>query len=289
MIPPVASRFVAGETPSAALDHAAQNREDGVGTILNLLGEHHDDPEVASGDVEAYRDMIDEVAAAEETAPSGPETCISVKPSQIGLEISDGEFAANLRRIVERGDERGVFVWVDMENYETTDATLDAYEELAREHDGGVGLCLQANLKRTRDDLDRLADVPGKIRLVKGAYDEPESIAYKEKSRVNEAYKTLLEDAFEHRDGGVAVGSHDPEMIEYARQLHEEYGTPYEVQMLMGVRDDAQRELAAEGVDVYQYVPYGSRWLLYFYRRVRERKENLLFAARAVVQGVVPG
>jgi len=285
MIPPVASRFVAGETPSAALDHAAQNREDGVGTILNLLGEHHDDPEVASGDVEAYRDMIDKVAAADETSPSGPETCISVKPSQIGLEISDGEFAANLRRIVERGDERGVFVWVDMENYETTDATLDAYEDLAREHDGGVGLCLQANLKRTREDLERLADVPGKIRLVKGAYDEPESIAYKDKSRVDEAYRTLLEDAFEHRDGGVAVGSHDPAMIEYARQLHEEHGTPYEVQMLMGVRGDAQRELAAEGVDVYQYVPYGSRWLLYFYRRVRERKENLLFAARAVVQG----
>jgi len=285
MIPPVASRFVAGETPSAALDHASQNREDGVGTILNLLGEHHDEPEVASGDVEAYRDMIDKVATANETSPSGPETCISVKPSQIGLEISDGEFAANLRRIVERGDERGVFVWVDMENYETTDATLDAYEELAREHDGGVGLCLQANLKRTREDLERLSDVPGKVRLVKGAYDEPKSIAHKDKSRVDEAYRTLLEDAFEHRDGGIAVGSHDPAMIEYARQLHEEYGTPYEVQMLMGVRGDAQRELAAEGVDVYQYVPYGSRWLLYFYRRVRERKENLLFAARAVVQG----
>ncbi len=276
MIPPIANNFVAGKSPPAALERAARNRDDSIGTILNLLGEHHDDPEDAADDTEAYCSLLDDITISDIDA------LISVKPSQIGLEVSADRFEANLRRIVDKAAEDNVFVWVDMEGSGTTDVTLDAYESLAREYDGGVGLCLQANLKRTSDDLDRLSDVPGKVRLVKGAYDEPESIAYTDKSRVDEAYRSLIEDAFEHREGGIAVGSHDPAMIEYARQLHEEYGTPYEIQMLMGVREDAQRELAASGVDVYQYVPYGSRWMMYFYRRVRERKENALFALRAI-------
>jgi proline dehydrogenase len=148
-----------------------------------------------------------------------------------------------------------------------------------------MGLCLQANLKRTAADIERLADVPGKIRLVKGAYDEPPDIAYTDKPRVNEAYREYLELAFREFDRGVAVGSHDPEMIAHAADLHAEYGTPYEVQMLMGVREDAQRELADDGVTVYQYVPYGDRWLSYFYRRLMERKENALFALRAILTG----
>lgn len=322
MIPPIASRFVAGESPAKAIEHVQALDDEEVGTILNLLGEHHTDPDVIAEDVDAYRSLADSIARTEFDA------CISVKPSQIGLDIGPKEFESNLERIVSYAAERDVFVWVDMEDHTTTDATLEAYERLAREYapersvraeevasagatevteigstktaesgsgtdgvmvedgavgEGIVGLCLQANLKRTREDLERLADVPGKVRLVKGAYDEPKSIAYKEKDRVDEAYRTLLEDAFENRDGGIAVGSHDPAMIEYAQELHEEYGTPYEIQMLMGVRDDAQYELAADGVRVYQYVPYGSRWLSYFYRRVRERKENLLFAVRAVL------
>jgi proline dehydrogenase len=279
MIPPIAKRFVAGESPPVAIDRAAQNDETNIKTILNLLGEHHDEPEQATADTNAYCSLVDEIAISDVNA------CISVKPSQIGLEISPGEFESNLGRIVDHAAEHEVFVWIDMENHKTTDVTIDAYEKCAHKYNGGVGICLQANLKRTHGDLERLANVPGKIRLVKGAYDEPKSIAYKDKSRVDEAYRTLLEDAFEYREGGIAVGSHDPAMIEYARQLHEKYGTPYEIQMLMGVREAAQQDLAAKGVDIYQYVPFGSRWLLYFYRRIRERKENLLFAAQAVVQG----
>jgi proline dehydrogenase len=118
---------------------------------------------------------------------------------------------------------------------------------------------------------------------VKGAYDEPKEIAYKDKARVNEAYRNYLRYMFREFDDGVAVGSHDPEMISLARDLHEEFGTDYEVQMLMGVRDDAQYELAADGVEVWQYIPYGNKWFSYFYRRAMERKENMLFALRAVL------
>ncbi|UIP00730.1 proline dehydrogenase family protein [Halobaculum sp. CBA1158] len=277
MIPPIAGRFVAGETPAAAFEHVRRTNEDGVNVILNLLGEHYHDRAEAETDADAYVSLIRDIGDTDLDA------CVSVKPSQLGIDIGDDVFRENFRRVVAAGDEHGVFVWCDMEDADTTDATLDAFEALAREFDGGVGLCVQANLRRTRGDLDRLVDVPGRIRLVKGAYDEPESIAYTDKADVNEAYREDLEFLFKERDDGIAVGSHDPAMISLAEELHAEHGADYEVQMLMGVRDDEQRRLAADGVEVWQYAPYGDRWLSYFYRRVRERKENALFAVRAVL------
>lgn len=278
MIPPVASKFVAGETAGGALDHVAVLNRRNVSGILNLLGEHYHDPASAISDTNAYLELIDEIATTDADA------CISVKPSQIGLGVGADEFEANLTKIADRGAERDVFVWVDMEDHTTTDVTLDVFESLARRHEGGIGLCVQANLKRTREDLKRLADVPGKVRLVKGAYDEPTDVAYTEKERVDEAYREHLEYMFERFEDGIAIGSHDPAMIAHVRELHRTYGTPYEVQMLMGVRTDAQYELASDDVTVYQYIPYGSRWMSYFYRRLRERKENVLFALRAIVK-----
>ncbi|WP_232703051.1 proline dehydrogenase family protein [Halobacterium wangiae] len=277
MIPPIASRFVAGESPAAALDHVDDLNDQGVKAILNLLGEHYEERPPADEDAAAYEDLVRDISG------SGLDACISVKPSQIGLDVGDDVFAENLADIAAVADEHGVFTWVDMEDHETTDATLDAFEDLTTEYEGGVGVCVQANLKRTEEDLERLADLPGKVRLVKGAYDEPRELAYKNKERVNEAYRTYLKFMFQEFDDGVAVGSHDPEMIALARDLHDEYGTDYEIQMLMGVRDDAQVELAAEDVEVWQYVPYGDKWFSYFYRRAMERKENMLFALRAVL------
>ncbi|EMA65239.1 Proline dehydrogenase [Halorubrum aidingense JCM 13560] len=276
MIPPIARRFVAGESVPEALDHVRACNEDGVAVILNLLGEHYDDPADARADVDAYLALLDDVAG------SGLDACISVKPSQIGLDVSPELFESHYREIVARAHELDAFVWCDMENADTTDATLDAFESIAVEYPWSVGQCLQSNLKRTRDDLARLVDVPGKLRLVKGAYDEPESVAYTDKARVNEAFREDLTYLFEQRSRGVAVGSHDPAMISLAGRLAREHGTDYEVQMLMGVRDDAQRDLAAIGVDVAQYAPYGDKWLSYFSRRVRERRENLTFALRAI-------
>lgn len=169
-----------------------------------------------------------------------------------------------------------------MEDRHTTDATLSAFEQFANEYEDGMGVCLQANLRRTPDDLERVANIPGHVRLVKGAYDEPAEVAFTEKSRVNEQYRTLLTTAFDTFDHGVSVATHDSEMIDHAKSLSEEHGTDFEFQMLMGVREDAQYELA-KSYPVRQYVPFGEAWLSYFYRRIRERKENLLFALRAIV------
>ncbi|SEW12425.1 proline dehydrogenase family protein [Natrinema salifodinae] len=288
MIPPIANRFVAGESPAEALDHVRRLNERGVKAIVNLLGEHYDEREPVAADAAEYRALVADIAG------SGLDACISVKPSQLGLDLGEDVFRAELAEIVDAAAEHGVFVWIDMEDHATTDATLDAYEDLTREYEGGersssdpesdsgVGVCVQANLKRTRADVERLADVPGKVRFVKGAYDPPADVAYKDEARIDREYRDLLEYAFEQYDGGIAVGSHDPAMIDHAKALHDRYGTDFEIQMLMGVREDAQYDLADE-YEVWQYVPYGDRWKSYFYRRVTERTANLEFALRAVL------
>jgi proline dehydrogenase len=278
MIPPVANNFVAGETPAQALEHARQLNGRSVGAILNLLGEHYDERDPADQDTAAYVSLVEDIGATDLRA------CVSVKPSQIGLDVGEPVFRENADRIAAAAADAGVFLWLDMEDHTTVDATLDVYEDLTTTHDGGVGVCLQANLRRTPEDIERLAALPGKVRLVKGAYDPPTEVSFDGKARVNEAYRDCLEQLFDSFEDGVAVGSHDPEMVDLARRLHAEYGTPYEIQMLMGVRESAQTELATDA-EVWQYVPYGTKWLSYFYRRVAERRENLTFALRALVGG----
>lgn len=272
MIPPIANNFVAGETYMDALEHVETLNERNVSGILNLLGEHYDDRADADADAAEYIALVEEINSRDIDA------CISAKPSQIGLGIDDA-FQENLARIVDAAE---CFVWIDMEDHTTTDVTLDSYERHARATDGNVGVCVQANLMRTGTDLQRLATLPGKVRLVKGAYDEPAEIAHKGKDTIDAVYRDQLEFMFREFEDGIAVGSHDPAMIEHAQQLHEEYGTPYEIQMLTGVRESAQFDLAQD-VPVYQYVPYGTKWFSYFYRRLRERKSNALFAARAII------
>jgi len=276
MIPPIARRFVAGESAEAALARAAELNERDVGAICNLLGEHYDDREPADRDTANYLDLL---AAIDER---GLRARISVKPTQLGLGVDAAVFRENLERIVEEAAAQDGFVWVDMEDYDTTDATLDTVEHAASITPHGVGVCVQANLKRTGEDLRRLADVPATVRLVKGAYDEPAAVAYRSRERVTEAFETHLEYLFTEWDRGFAIGTHDPRLVDRAIALHREHGTPVEIQMLMGVREETQYELA-ETLDVWQYVPYGDRWASYFYRRVRERKENVLFALRAIL------
>jgi proline dehydrogenase len=274
MIPPIADNFVAGEDAATAIGHVERLETDGIAGILNLLGEHYDDPEPADADTQAYVDLVRALDRRD------TDCCVSVKPSQIGLDLGDDVFERNLARIVDAGD---TFVWIDMEDHETVEVTLDAFADHAVATGGDVGVCVQANMRRTTADLERLADLPGKVRLVKGAYDPPADLAYRDKETVDERYREQLAYMFREFDGGVGVGSHDPAMVAHARDLHERYGTDFEVQMLMGVREEAQADLAVDGVPVFQYIPYGDRWLSYFYRRVRERKENALFALRAVL------
>jgi len=277
MIPPIANNFVAGKTPERALEHVRRLNDRDVGGILNLLGEHYSAYEDATADAEQYIELAGMIAESDLDA------CLSVKPSQLGVDISDELFERNFGRLVDNVD---CFVWLDMEDHTTTETTLDVFEEQTLATDGNVGVCVQSNLVRTGKDLVRLASLPGKVRLVKGAYKEPAEVAFTNRKKVTEVYKDQLEYMFQEFDGGVAVGSHDPVLIDHAHELHDRYGTAYEIQMLMGVRENAQFELASKSeATVYQYIPYGSKWLSYFYRRMRERRENVTLAARAILQG----
>ena len=286
-LPPVARQFVAGETPAEALEHVRTLNGRDVGALVNLLGSHSDGRSQAEADAAVYRSLVDHVGNAKLDAG------ITLKPTQIGLDLGEPVFREHLFEIADRASERKIPIWLDMEEPWTVDPTLAAFEDLVVEYEKvdteyekvdteyeKVGVCVQANLKRTPGDLERLADVPGKVRLVKGgAYDVPASVGYREKPRIDRAYRESLRQAFEQFDGGIAVASHDPEMIGLAKHLHDVYGTDFEFQMLMGVRPDAQFDLA-ERYEVRQYVPYGERWKQWVLNRARN---DLRFAARAVL------
>ena len=274
MLPPGVNRFVAGETAAGAIDHAADLNDDNIGAILNLLGEHYTDSRNAAADTRAYERLIADIGGTDLRA------CVSVKPTQLGLNVSKACFREHLSAIVDRAAEHDVFVWLDMEDHTTTDATLDAFENYVHEH-RKMGVCVQANHKRTGEDLERLAGLPGKVRLVKGAYDPPAAVAHQSDERVDEATAAHLRTMFAAFDDGVALGSHDPELVTLAADLHAKHGTPYEVQMLMGVRTAAQRELAKHH-NLWQYVPYGRKWPSYFYRRLTESSSSASLAVRAL-------
>lgn len=280
MIPPVANRFIAGESVPEALDHARRANEAGVGVILNLLGEHYDDRRDADADAAAYERLVADLSDA------GLRACVSVKPTQLGLSISEAAYRENYSRVAAAAAAADTFLWSDMEDATTTDATLDAVCALAPEFPGRLGVCLQANLRRTSADVERLADLPVAVRLVKGAYDESPALAHQDRAAVDAAYRALLDRLFE-QGTRTAIGSHDPAMVAHGLERAAETGTDVEVQMLMGVREDEQERLASEGVDVWQYAPYGTEWAAYFYRRVRERRKNVVFAARAVAGSVL--
>lgn len=277
MIPPIARRFVAGESTPEALEHVRQANERGIRGMVNLLGSHNDRASAAAA-VETYCSLADALAGLDLAGD------VALKPTQIGLDVGEDVFRSSLERVVDAASDGDVTVWLDMEEPETIDATLDAFETLGQRYEGKLGVCVQANMRRTREDLDRLEAVPGKIRLVKGgAYDVPASLAFQGSDRIDRAYRNLLADAFERFDDGVAVATHDPRMFEHAIDLHERHGAGFEFQLLMGVNTDAQEQLAAE-YDVTQYVPYGPRWKQWAYNRARN---NLPFIARTLVHEYV--
>jgi proline dehydrogenase len=167
-----------------------------------------------------------------------------------------------------------------MEDHTTTDATIDVFLDLVQWYADSLGICVQANLRRTAEDLNRLVETDGSIRLVKGAYSEPAEIAFTTKKDIDEAYAEHLRFLFSNHDGGIAVASHDDLLVSQAAVLHIMHDVEYEVQMLMGVNETAQRELARDQ-RVVQYIPYGPSWKSYVYRRLLERK-NLGFILKAV-------
>ena len=280
----VARRFVAGETLADAVVTVKALNSQSMLATLDHLGEN------VTNQAEAIA-AADEYLIALDTLSTAAARCnVSVKLTQMGLDLGEDFCYANVARIVRKAADLGNFVRVDMEGSPYTARTLAIYRRLCTTFDN-VGIVIQAYLHRSQADVETLIDEGiGHFRLCKGAYDEPPTIAYRERPRVTQALNDLtracLEPAALAKGAYAAIASHDEEAVDYARAYayqHDVPPTAYEFQMLYGIRRELQTALLRQGYQVRIYVPYGTHWYPYFMRRLAERPANLLFFLRALV------
>lgn len=272
-----ARRFVAGETLQEGLQAAALLKTRGLLATLDYLGEKVTDLAAAEHASSTYCEMLRALATA------GLEPNVSLKLSQFGLTIDPAACTANVRRVVETAAAVQGFVRIDMEEWVLVDRTLEIYRTLVRDFPGRVGIVLQAYLYRTEADLKALLKLRPNIRLCKGAYNEPPSVAYPKKRDVNANFLRLLRMSLREA-AFTAVATHDERVIEAARGLVGELGAAgrYEFQMLYGVKPRLQQALVRQGERVRIYVPFGTHWYPYFVRRLAERPANLAFVLRGL-------
>jgi len=284
----VVDRFIPGETSSAAVAAVTELREAGLQVTLDHLGEDTTDRATADATVAAYLELIQVLAAAGQVA--GAE--LSVKLSAVGqallaspdLPAGGNAYAlAGARRITDAAYTAGARVNLDVEDHTTVDQTLEVLFELRRSHPD-VGIAIQAMLLRTPKDLAELTGPGSRVRLVKGAYQEPADVAYTDPAQIDLAYVRAMKFLM-HGKGYPMIASHDPRIVAIADRLAADAGRPpnrWEHQMLYGIRPDEQRRLVADGKTVRVYVPYGSDWYGYFTRRLAERPANLTFFLRSL-------
>jgi len=272
-----ARRFIAGEAVEDAIAAAKAVEAVGCFQTLDYLGESVATLEEADAATRAYVGVIDAIPAP------GIGRNVSLKLTQLGLDVDRASAVDNLRKILARAD--GFFVRIDMESSRYTDLTLDIFEVLWRQDYHQIGVVLQADLYRTEQDLRRVLNLGARVRLVKGAYKEPGSIAYKKKADVDRAYARLMKTLL--IEGNYpALATHDAALIEQAKIIARDNGIAsdrFEFQMLYGIRRDLQTALAKEGYRVRIYIPFGRQWFPYFMRRLGERPANVGFVLRGIL------
>ena len=284
----VVHRFVPGETVADAMNSVEQLRHSGRLVSIDYLGEDVTDVDTANATVTAYLGLLDALGTRDEPAAGVRPLEVSLKLSALGQALPrDGEKIAleNAHTICERAQKVRAWVTIDAEDHTTTDSTMSIVRDLRTEFDW-LGTVLQAYLKRTEDDCREFAASGARIRLCKGAYDEPASVAYRAGDDVTESYLRCLE-VLMAGSGYPMVASHDPQIIEAVPALARENGRgvdDFEYQMLFGIRDAEQRRLAGEDNHVRVYVPFGTQWYGYFVRRLAERPANLTFFLRALAE-----
>uniref|UniRef100_UPI003CCB88C9 proline dehydrogenase family protein n=1 Tax=Nocardia donostiensis TaxID=1538463 RepID=UPI003CCB88C9 len=285
----IVSRFVAGEGRADLVPVARELLSSGRAISVDFLGENTVDREQAENAVAEYLALINDLAAldAARVRAAAPLE-VSVKLSALGQALpGDGPAVAteNLHTLCTKAGQAGVWVTVDAEDHTTTDATLAAVRQVRPEFPW-LGSVVQAYLRRSEADCRELAAAGARVRLCKGAYREPEAVAFQHADEVDASYLRCLE-ALMRGAGYPMVASHDPRMIAAAARLTSVTGRragDVEYQMLYGIRDDEQRRIAADGQTVRVYVPYGNQWYGYLMRRVAERPANLRFFLRALAQ-----
>lgn len=274
-----ARRFIAGETVEEAIETARALQANGRLLTLDFLGESVRTLDEATAATREYVRLLEVIVG------SGIERNISLKLTQLGIDVDRATCVDNLRRILEPARRHGFFVRIDMENSRYTDLTLEIFETLWQQEYRNVGVALQAYLYRTEADVRRMNELGARVRLVKGAYKEPAALAYQDKREVDAAFIRLMERLL---DSGTypAIATHDAAIINETRAYADRARIPadrYEFQMLYGIRRDLQASLVSLGYRMRVYVPFGREWFPYFMRRLGERPENLAFVIRGVL------
>jgi proline dehydrogenase len=275
------TRFIAGETIDEAVAAIRELNARGCTSTFDHLNESVSSIAETEAEVREYLDVL---AHIDET---GIDSNVSIKLTQFGLEIDPDLTYHNVRRIVEDATRRGNFVRVDMEGSNVTQATIDVFKRLRAEFGlNDVGIAVQSYLYRTMDDVRDLVKIPARIRLCKGAYNEPPEVAYPDKKGVDDNYVSVMQVLL--RSGGYhGIATHDPKMIDTTIAFAQREGIgkeAFEFQMLYGIRRDLQDQLARDGYRMRVYVPYGKHWYPYFMRRLAERPANIWFVLKNLLK-----
>ncbi len=276
----IAHRFIAGETREEAITVVRDLEQRGMLACLDLLGEGVRDEDEARRAAQSYMELLDCIAANQLNA------YISIKLTQLGLDIGREACSSNLELILQKAKALGNFVRIDMESSRYTEGTVRIFEEHLKDYLEQVGIVIQSYLYRSESDVRRLSAHGCNIRLCKGAYMEPASIAFPKKRDVDRNYIKLLE-LLLTSPAYTAIATHDSRMINHARRFVADNQIPaakYEFQMLYGVRREYQQEIAHEGYKMRVYVPYGRHWAPYYMRRLAERPANVLFIVKNLMR-----
>ncbi|KFM18826.1 Proline dehydrogenase 2 protein [Marine Group I thaumarchaeote SCGC AAA799-P11] len=272
----IAKQWIAGNTVDDALISAKKAYKSKRHVIINKLGEYHTSKKQINTTMKEYEKIIGSFRRWKIRG------AISIKPTQLGLSINQKEFYKNFEKIIQTARNAHVFVWLDMESSEHTDETIEIYHSFFSKYER-LGIALQANLKRAEHDLRDLQKTGAKIRLTKGAYRENTKIAFKSRKGVDDNYLKLMKMLFKNGNE-FALATHDEKIIHKAKTLSKKYPRKFEFQFLKGIREEIKSELIKQKFVVSDYIPYGTRWLAYSVRRIKERKRNILLLGSSLIQ-----
>lgn len=270
----MAKQWIAGNRLEAAIEASIDANRYGMHAIINYLGEHIVDPSLVKESVEKYIRVLDKIDEL------GLDCSISVKPTQLGLDISYKEYYNNMTKILEYANNYKRFVWIDMESSTYLDKIIDSGLTFAKSYKIGVGI--QAYLRDASVYVTELLDTNVSIRLVKGAYKEDPSMVFKTRRMIDRNYTKIMQLLFKFGNN-FAIATHDQKIIDEALKLSDIYKPRFEFQMLKGIRDDLKRALVSRGYAVGEYIPYGQKILEYSMRRIKEHPTNIFLLVRSII------